>query len=111
MADKEQEETCCKNSDEEENDREKFEKKEHRLGIDGWDLYRKGKISMNPVRRYCTILDQDYKKNKVTVCAHLTNLYNSFQITYGNKVGAKDVNFFDLDKWNSKYEEPEDKDQ
>ena len=80
------------------------------MGIDGWDLYRKGKISMNPVRRYCSILDQDYKKNKMTVCAHLTNLYNSFQIQHGNQIGLKDVNFFDIEKWNSKHDPAEDKD-
>jgi len=48
-----------------------FEPKELREFFDGWSLYKKTRISNAPVRRYQMMVDQDYKRNKVTVCAHL----------------------------------------
>ena len=48
-----------------------FDPKELREQFDGWSLYKKTRISFAPVRRYQCLVDQDYKKNKVTVCAHL----------------------------------------
>lgn len=44
------------------------------------------------------MVDQDYKKNKVTVCAHLQNIYNSFVVKRG-KATHQMNNFFDIEKW------------
>jgi hypothetical protein len=33
---------------------------------------------MLPVRKYIAHVDADYKRNKVTVCANLSNIYNTF---------------------------------
>ena len=47
---------------------------------DGWKLYRRLKVPAAPVRRYQNLIDEDYKLNKITVCAHLLNIYNSFVV-------------------------------
>ena len=44
------------------------------------------------------MVDQDYKKNKVTVCAHLQNMFNSFNVKRG-KAQTTVNNYFDIDKW------------
>lgn len=44
---------------------------------DGWDLYRK-KRGNTMVRRYCTMLDQDYMKHKITVCAYLNHIFDLY---------------------------------
>lgn len=49
------------------------------------------------------MVDQDYKKNKVTVCAHLQNIYNSFVLKRG-KATYQMNNFFDIEKWANKME-------
>lgn len=81
---------------------EKFESKEHKQGFDGWDLYKKNKISMQPVRKYIAHVDADYKRNKVTVCANLSNIYNTFIVRHG-RPGPNLNNFFDIDKWLAKF--------
>jgi hypothetical protein len=60
-----------------------FDPKELREFYDGWSLYKKTRISNAPVRRYQMMVDQDYKRNKVTVCAHLQNIYNSWCLKRG----------------------------
>ena len=60
-----------------------FDQKELKDKFDGWTLYKKTRISYAPVRRYQYMVDQDYKKNKVTVYAHLQNIYNSFTVKRG----------------------------
>lgn len=75
---------------------------EHQQACDGWDLFRKTKISMVPVRRYISHVDADYKRNKVTVCANLSNIYNSFIVRYG-RPGPGVNNYFDIEKWLSKF--------
>jgi hypothetical protein len=61
------------------------------------------------VRRYIHLLDKDYTKNKVTVSANLSNLFNSFMCRH-YKPSSKDLcpahlnNFFDFDKWQSEYD-------
>lgn len=47
------------------------------------------------------MVDQDYKKNKVTVCAHLQNIYNSY-CTKRGKPSHQMSNYFDIDKWINK---------
>ena len=47
------------------------------------------------------MVDQDYKKNKVTVCAHLQNIYNSFGAKRGKPTLAT-TNYFDIEKWNNR---------
>ena len=47
------------------------------------------------------MVDQDYKKNKVTVCAHIQNIYNMFCVKRG-KATYQMNNYFDIDKWNNK---------
>ena len=74
-----------------------FDPKELRQIFDGWSLYKKMRISFAPVRRYQYMVDQDYKKNKVTVCAHLQNIFNSFQSKRGKQPHLN--NFFDIEKW------------
>jgi hypothetical protein len=51
-----------------------------------------------PVRRYQNLIDEDYKVNKITVCAHLLNIYNSFVVSQGRN---STINYFDIDKWNT----------
>ena len=47
------------------------------------------------------MVDQDYKKNKVTVCAHLQNIYTSYCVKRG-KATYQMNNYFDIDKWINK---------
>ena len=47
------------------------------------------------------MVDQDYKKNKVTVCAHLQNIYTSFCVKRG-KTTHQMNNYFDIEKCISK---------
>ena len=47
------------------------------------------------MRRYQCLIDEDYKKNKICVCAHLFNIYNSFVVAKGRQ----NPNYFDIDKW------------
>lgn len=47
------------------------------------------------------MVDQDYKKNKVTVCAHLQNIFNSFNVKRG-KAPPTLNNYFDIDKFINK---------
>ena len=75
-----------------------FDPKELRQVFDGWSLYKKLRISFAPVRRYQFMVDQDYKKNKVTVCAHLQNIYNSFCVKRGKPTYQMN-NYFDIEKW------------
>ena len=44
------------------------------------------------------MVDQDYKKNKVIVCAHLQNIYNSFCVKRG-RAQITQNNYFDIEKW------------
>ena len=48
------------------------------------------------------MVDQDYKKNKVTVCAHLQNIYNSYVVKRGRPTLQMN-NYYDVDKMNNKY--------
>ena len=56
------------------------------------------------------MVDQDYKKNKVTGCGHLQNIYNSFCVQRGKPTYQMN-NYFDIDKWNAKMEGRSLKDQ
>ena len=80
---------------------DQFEPSEFRGQFDGWSLYKKNRISFAPVRRYQLAVDQDYKKNKVTVCAHLQNIYNSYCVKRGKATPGIN-NYFDIDKWSNK---------
>lgn len=86
-----------------ENKKDCFDPKELREEFDGWGLYKKMRISFAPVRRYQYMVDQDYKKNKVTVCAHVQNIYNSFNIRRGRPTLQMN-NYFDIDRWMAKME-------
>ena len=78
----------CANKDNEDpnaavDEANQFAPNEHKQNYDGWNLYKKTRISFAPVRRYQALVDQDYKRNKVTVCAHLQNIFNSFTVRKG----------------------------
>ena len=47
------------------------------------------------------MVDQDYKKNKVTVCAHLQNIFTTYCVRRG-KATHQMNNYFDIDKWMNK---------
>ena len=85
-----------------ENPADQFDPEELREKFDGWSLYKKNRISFAPVRRYQMMVDQDYKKNKVTVCAHLQNIYNSYVVKRGRPTLQMN-NYYDVDKMNNKY--------
>ncbi len=57
---------------------------------------------MQPFRRYCHLLDKDYTKNKITVCANLSNIFNSHMIRKQHDTSIN--NFFDYDKWCLEYD-------
>jgi hypothetical protein len=61
---------------------------------------------MLPVRKYIAHVDADYKKNKVTVCANLSNIYNTFIVRSG-RPGPNLNNYFDIDRWLAKFEKVE----
>ena len=44
------------------------------------------------------MIDGDYGKHKLTVCAHLSNLFNSYSVIYGRPM----PNYWDVDRWSSK---------
>lgn len=46
------------------------------------------------------MVEQDYKKNKVIVCAHLQNVFNSFCLKRGRS--SYGANYFDIEKWLNK---------
>lgn len=48
-------------------------------------------------------VDQDYKRNKVTVCAHLQNIFNSFCVKRG-KLPLNVTNYIDIDKLQKKFD-------
>lgn len=56
------------------------------------------------------MVQEDYTKNKVWVCAYISNLYNTYQVSKlfrkleMSKTGQSLTNFFDYDKWLSKYD-------
>jgi len=81
---------------------EKFDPKELKQAFDGWELFKKNKISLLPVRKYINHVDADYKRNKVTVCANLSNIYNTFIVRHG-RPGPNVNNFFDIEKWLAKF--------
>ena len=54
--------------------------------FDGWKMYRRRNVAQAPVRRYCHLIDADYKRNKVTVCAHLSNIFNSYVVKRGRPI-------------------------
>lgn len=56
-----------------------------------------------PIRRYQQSVDQDYKRNKVTVCAHLQNIFNSFCVKRG-KLPSTITNYIDLEKLQKKFD-------
>jgi hypothetical protein len=55
-----------------------FDPKELQDEIDGWEFYKRNKIPHNLVKRYCQTLDQDYIKNKITVCAHINHIFDLY---------------------------------
>jgi hypothetical protein len=85
-----------------------FDPKEYCNSIDGWELYKKSKFNVQPVRRYVHLLDKDYAKNKITVSVNLSNLFNSFIVSryYHKQIPANLNNFFDYEKWCAQYEPP-----
>ena len=65
--------------------------------FNGWTLFRRSKVPLAPVRHYCSLIDEHYSKHKYTVCAHLSNLFNTYSVMYG-RTGP---NFWDVDKWST----------
>ena len=65
------------------------------------------------MRRYTHLLDKDYTKNKITICANLSNLYNSFTSRVYKASGSIQDrsypqqlnNFFDFEKWQNEYQD------
>ena len=47
---------------------------------------------------YLNRAESNNKKNKVTVCAHLQNIYNHFTVKRGKALPHQN-NYFDIDKW------------
>jgi hypothetical protein len=58
-----------------------YDIKEHMQSCDGWSLFKKTKFNQQPVRRYNALVAENFTRNRITVCAHLTNLYNTFVIS------------------------------
>lgn len=60
------------------------------------------------------MVQEDYTKNKVWVCAYISNLFNTYQVSKlfrkadMCKTGQSLNNFFDYDKWLSKYDPSQD---
>ena len=87
-----------------------YEPQELKQDCDGWELYKKTKFNYQPVRRYITLVQEDYTKNKVWVCAYLSNLYNTFQVgtlyrrSTMHKTQMALNNYFDYEKWLLKYD-------
>jgi hypothetical protein len=55
-----------------------FDPKEFRAECDGWELYKKSKYNCNALRKYIYLVTEDFTKNKIWVCAYLSNLYNTY---------------------------------
>lgn len=55
-----------------------FDPDELKETFDGWEFYKKKKISNSMVYRYCANLDQDYMKNKITIVAHINHIYDLY---------------------------------
>lgn len=55
-----------------------FDPKEMIDELDGWEFYKRAKVNQALVKRYCQTLDQDYIKNKITVCAHINNIFDLY---------------------------------
>ena len=91
---------------------EVFDPKEYCNSVDGWELYKKSKFNVQPVRRYIHLLDKDYSKNKITVSVNLSNLFNSYMVgryyCKNKQIPANLNNYFDYEKWCSQYELPPD---
>ena len=68
--------------------------------FDGWKLYKRLKVPAAPVRRYQNLVDEDYQRNKITVCAHFLNIFNSFVVSRGRH----SPNFFDIERWTSHHQ-------
>lgn len=72
---------------------QQFTEKEICCSQDGWTLYKKPKHNVQALKKYIHLLDRDYPKNKITVSANLSNLFNSFCTNHPN------ATLFDHDKW------------
>jgi hypothetical protein len=44
------------------------------------------------------MIDNDYVKNKITVCCHLGNIYNTFNVRKGRPTMSQS-NYFDTTEW------------
>ena len=55
-----------------------YDPSEHMESCDGWSLFKKAKFNQQPVRRYNSLVAENFTRNRITVCAHLTNLHNTF---------------------------------
>jgi hypothetical protein len=55
-----------------------FDPKELKDELDGWEFYKRAKVPHALVKRYCQTLDQDYIKNKITVCAHINHIFDLY---------------------------------
>lgn len=56
-----------------------FDPKEFKGACDGWELYKKSRFNLQAVRRYINLVAEDYTKNKIWVCAHISNIFNTYQ--------------------------------
>ena len=63
-----------------------YDYKELVCKIDGFSLYKRKNFPVQLVKRYCWLLDQDYNRNKITVCAHTINIWK-----YYSKQWTKDL--------------------
>ena len=55
-----------------------YDRSEFRQHMDGWSLYKKNKFNLQPVRRYISLVQDDFNKNKIIVSANLSNLFNTY---------------------------------
>lgn len=75
-------------------------------------MYKKFKFNYQPVRRYINLVQEDFQRNKILVCANLSNIFNTYQVQrlYNSKTMAMDKqqahlsNYFDYDKWIKLYD-------
>ena len=75
---------------------------------DGWELHKKTRFNQSPVKRYQALVQEDYTRNKILVCANLSNLWHSYQTsklfnphTMQMRATSRHLdNYFNLDKWN-----------
>ena len=109
----EQEEKCDDNNSQLGEKLYEYDPKELKASCDGWELFKKSKFNYQPVRKYLNqLVTSDYTKNKITVCAHLSNLFNTFQVSrlYNPKTQGMEKtsvylnNYFDYEKWQSIYD-------